>query len=75
LAHHFAQAGLIERAVDYLLKAGQRSIEHSANVGAIGHLTHALELLQGLPDAPQRKHASEPHVTTLSLDRIGRDQS
>ena len=57
LAHHFAQAGLIERAVDYLLKAGQRSIEHSANVGAIGHLTHALELLQGLPDAPLRKHA------------------
>jgi predicted ATPase len=57
LAHHFTQAGLIERAVDYLLKAGQRSIEHSANVGAIGHLTHALELLQGLPDAPQRKHA------------------
>jgi class 3 adenylate cyclase/DNA-binding response OmpR family regulator/predicted ATPase len=57
LAHHFTQAGLTDRAVDYLLKAGQRSIEHSANVGAIGHLTYALELLRGLPDAPQRKHA------------------
>ncbi len=57
LAHHFAQAGLTERAVDYLLKAGQRSIEHCANTGAIGHLTGALELLQALPDSPQRKRA------------------
>jgi predicted ATPase len=58
LAHHFAQARLTERAVDYLLKAGQRSIEHSANAEAIGHLTRALELLQALPDTPQRKGAS-----------------
>ena len=57
LAHHCAQAGLIERSVDYLLKAGQRSIEHSANAGAIGHLTRALELLQAVPDSPQRKRA------------------
>jgi predicted ATPase/class 3 adenylate cyclase len=57
LAHHFAQAGLTERAVDYLLKAGQRSIEHSANLGAIDHLTRALELVQALPDSPQRKRA------------------
>src|SRR6516165_6046531 len=31
LAHHLAQAGSIERAIDYLRKAGQRSIERSAN--------------------------------------------
>jgi predicted ATPase len=57
LAHHFAQAKLSERAVDYLLKAGRRSIEHSANAGAIGHLAHALELLRALPDTPHSKRA------------------
>ena len=55
LAHHLAQAGSIERAIDYLRKAGQRSIERSANAEAIGHLTGALELLQALPNSPERK--------------------
>jgi predicted ATPase len=55
LAHHLAQAGSIERAIDYLRKAGQRSIERSANAEAIGHLTGALGLLQSLPNSPQRK--------------------
>src|SRR5262249_31206497 len=49
LAHHLAQAGFTERAIDYLRKAGQRAIESSANTEAIGHLTRALELLQPLP--------------------------
>ena len=55
LAHHLALAGSIERAIDYLRKAGQRSIERSANVEAIGHLTGALELLQSLPNSPERR--------------------
>ena len=55
LAHHLAQAGSIERGIDYLRKAGQRSIERSANVEAIGHLTGALGLLQSLPNSPERK--------------------
>src|SRR6516165_373198 len=58
LAYHFGQAGLTERAIDYLLRAGRRSIEQSANAEAIGHLTHALELLQALPDTPERKRAT-----------------
>ena len=55
LAHHLAQAGSIERGIDYLRKAAQRSIERSSNVEAIGHLTGALELLQSLPNSPERK--------------------
>jgi predicted ATPase len=55
LAHHLAQAGSIERAIDYLRKAGQRAIERSANAEAIGHLTGALGLLQSLPNSPERK--------------------
>gem|GEM_PF-5146858 len=49
LAHHLAEAGLIPRAVDYLRKAGQRAIKHSANTEAIGHLNNALALLRSLP--------------------------
>jgi predicted ATPase len=55
LAHHLAPAGSIERAIDYLRKAGQRSVEHSANAEAFGHLTGALDLLQSLPNSPERK--------------------
>src|SRR6516162_4716892 len=55
LAHHLAQAGSVERAIDYLRKAGQRSIERSANAEAIGHLIGALDLLQSLPNSPEHK--------------------
>jgi predicted ATPase len=44
IAYHLAQAGLTEKAIEYLRKAGRRAIEHSANAEAIGHLTRALEL-------------------------------
>jgi DNA-binding response OmpR family regulator/class 3 adenylate cyclase/predicted ATPase len=52
LAHHLAQAGLTERAINYLRKAGQRTIERSANAEAIGHLTRALQLVQSLAEGP-----------------------
>jgi class 3 adenylate cyclase/predicted ATPase len=54
MAHHLAQAGLIQPAIDYLRIAGQRAIERSANAEAIGHLKRALELLQTLPAGPER---------------------
>ena len=60
-AHHLAQAGLTEPAIDYLRKAGHRAIERSASVEAIGHVKRALELLQSLPDGPEHKR------TTLEL--------
>src|SRR5262249_34385243 len=55
LAHPLAEAGLIPRAVDYLGKAGQRAIQHSANTEAIEHLNNALALLRSLP--ADREHA------------------
>jgi class 3 adenylate cyclase/predicted ATPase len=54
MAHHLAQAGLIEPAIEYLQKAGQQAIQRSANAEAIGHLEHAAELLQSLPGSPER---------------------
>ena len=55
LAHHLIEAGLTERAIDYLRKAGQRTIDRSANPEAIGHLTQALKLLNPLPGRPAHR--------------------
>ena len=54
LAHHYTEAGLIERAIPYWLAAGKRAIQRSANVEAISHLRKGLDLLQSLPDSPER---------------------
>ena len=58
VAHHFAEAGLPERAIEYLQKAGRRAIERSANAEAIGQLTRARELLQSLPTGVERTRAA-----------------
>ena len=65
MARHLAQAGLTERAIEYLRKAGRRAIERSANAEAIRHLTSALESMQSLPEGPERKHAA------LELEAMG----
>jgi predicted ATPase len=52
LAHHFAKAGLIEAAVEWWGKAGQRSLERSALVEAAEQLTRALEQIATLPSTP-----------------------
>jgi DNA-binding response OmpR family regulator/class 3 adenylate cyclase len=70
LAHHLLQAGLTERAIGYLRKAGQRSIERSANAEAIRHLTQALELLQSRPEGPARTRAALGLEVTLSQAMI-----
>src|SRR4030095_9014651 len=54
LARHFEQAGLHEKAVTYLLKAGKRAAQLSAYQEAIRHLTNGLALLGRLPDTPDR---------------------
>jgi len=53
LATHCTEAGLIEQAVPLWQRAGQRSLERSANQEAIRHLTRGLELLSVLPETPE----------------------
>jgi class 3 adenylate cyclase/predicted ATPase len=73
MAHHLAQAGLTELAINCLRKAGQRANESSANAEAIGHLKLALELLQSLPDGPEhRRKALELHVMLAQAMIAGR---
>ncbi len=52
LAHHYTEAGLLEKALPYWQTAGEQAVLSSADVEAISHLTRALELLTVLPDRP-----------------------
>ena len=52
LAHHFTQAGLIEAAIEWWGKAGQRSLERSALVEAVEQFTRALDQIATLPATP-----------------------
>jgi class 3 adenylate cyclase/predicted ATPase len=52
LARHCTEAGLIEKALHLWGKAGQRSIERSALVEAVEHLTRALAQIETLPSTP-----------------------
>ncbi len=54
LAHHYTEAGLKEQAIPYWQKAGQRASQRSANREAISHLIKGIELLETLPDTPDR---------------------
>jgi class 3 adenylate cyclase/predicted ATPase len=52
LAHHFAQAGLTEAAIEWWGKAGQRSLERSALIEAAAQFTRALSQIATLPTTP-----------------------
>jgi predicted ATPase len=52
LAHHFTQAGLAEVAIEWLGKAGQRSLERSALVEDAEQFTRALAQIACLPGTP-----------------------
>jgi class 3 adenylate cyclase/predicted ATPase len=54
LAHHYVEAGLLDKAIAYYQRAGERASEQSANREAITHLSKGLELLATLPDTPER---------------------
>jgi len=59
MAHHLEQAGRPKQAIDYLRRAGLLAIERSGHAEAIGHLMHALELLEPVADPAQRRTALE----------------
>ncbi len=54
LAQHFTEAGAMEKAAGYWLRAGRRSHERFANVEAISHLTKGLDVLKSLDESPAR---------------------
>jgi tetratricopeptide (TPR) repeat protein len=46
VAHHFTEAGLVDAATDYWLKAGRLALSRSANAEAVKHLGKGIELTQ-----------------------------
>jgi class 3 adenylate cyclase/predicted ATPase len=56
LAHHYTEANLNEQAVSYWQQAGEKAIQRSAYVEAIGHFTKGLEVLQLLLNTLERSH-------------------
>jgi class 3 adenylate cyclase/predicted ATPase len=55
LAQHCAEAGLVEKAVDYWLKAGRKAIARWAMTEAAAQLRKGLGLVSGLPDGAARQ--------------------
>ena len=49
VAHHFTEAGLVESAINYWLKAGNLALSRSANA-AVGHLERGLKLIPAIED-------------------------
>ena len=70
IAHHLAQAGRPEEAIEYLRTAAQRAIEQSANAEAIGHNTGALSLLQLLPESAKHLRVALQLQTMLAQAMI-----
>ena len=54
VAHHYAQAGLADAAIDYWQKAGERAIRTSAYAEAVKHITNGIDLLRRLPSTITR---------------------
>ncbi|GAH17167.1 unnamed protein product, partial [marine sediment metagenome] len=54
LARHFEEAGIPEKAIDYLLLAGKKAIQLSAHSEAIAQLTKGLALLESVPASAER---------------------
>jgi len=55
LAHHCREAGLVEKAVVYWLKAGQQAIGRSALTEAVAQLQKGLGSLVAVPNGPWRQ--------------------
>jgi class 3 adenylate cyclase/tetratricopeptide (TPR) repeat protein len=70
IAHHFTEAGQRAQAIPYWQRAGERALQRSANVEAIGHLAKGLELLPALAkplEGTPKKPVDEAQRCTLLL--------
>jgi predicted ATPase len=65
LANHYTEADLVEQAIPYWQRAGQASLERSANKEAISHLTKGIELLSLMPETTQ--HCQQELLMQVAL--------
>ena len=70
VAHHFAQAGFADVAIDYWRKAGELALRRSANVEGVTHLTRAIELIRSLPaDSVRNRRELDLHLALGQMMR------
>ena len=65
VAHHYAAGKVPERAAQFWLDAGQKSLRRNAHVEAVAHLRSALGAQSELPDGPPRALAELDVQITL----------
>jgi predicted ATPase len=66
LAHHFTEAGVLEKAVEYWCRAGQQSVGKSALVEGITQLKRGRQLMAELPDSREQKQREVDLLVTLA---------
>jgi tetratricopeptide (TPR) repeat protein len=66
LAHHFTEAGLFEKAVEYWCRAGRQSVAKSGFIEAMAQLETGLRLITNLPDTRERKQQELELQITLT---------
>lgn len=54
VAHHYTQAGMWDEGIGLWQYAGEQAVQRSAHREALGHFAKGLELLEELPDTPDR---------------------
>jgi predicted ATPase len=73
LAHHYTEAGLAEQAIGYWQRAGQLASDRSAHLEAVSHCTTGIELLETLPETPERiQYALTLHITLGAALQMGK---
>ena len=70
VAHHYTEAGLPEKAIDYWHRAGQRALERSANVEGIRHITQGLAALEKLSTNASTRELEATAQRELELQTI-----
>jgi class 3 adenylate cyclase/tetratricopeptide (TPR) repeat protein len=65
LAHHYTEARLPGKAVQYWYRAGKRSLAQSANAEAIATLTRGLAVVQQIEDPVERSRAELTLATLM----------
>jgi class 3 adenylate cyclase/predicted ATPase len=54
LARHYSRSDNVAKAVEYLERAGQHALQRSAYADGIASLSASIDLLQRVPDSPER---------------------
>jgi class 3 adenylate cyclase/predicted ATPase len=64
-AQHYAEAGLVEKSVEYWGRAGRRSAARSAMAEAVAQLQKGLDQLKLVPETPERQQQELEFCSSL----------